>query len=465
MSRTKQDLIHDASMKLLADTGIQFHSETAVRIFKSRGFKIDQNVVFFDEHQVQCALDAAPATLLIHARDPQYSLSIGGKNKPALAPGYGAPFVIGSDGSRRKATIDDYRSFCKLVHSSQVIDCNGFMMGDPSDLSPGTYHLDMLFNSLTYCAKPFMGSPLSPQAAQDALQMARIVFGDLKKPVMISNINSLAPLRFSFEMAESIRIFAESGQPVIITGGGIMGSSVPIRLAGLIAIQNAAVLAGIVFAQLVNPGTPTLYGVGGSPLDMRTGAYYIGGPETNQAMQAGISMANYYQLPSRGGGCMTDAHEMDFQAGYQSALALNAAISSGVSFVLHACGILGTYMTISFDKFIADEELCIHIIKANQTVEISAETVNLSSIQKVGIGGQYLNHRSTFERCRSEFLSLPFANRLPFDQWKRQPEKTYSDKIKSSLSKRLSEYKRPDTDAATIKDLIGFIDKRKAAAI
>ena len=465
MNRTKQNLIHDASMELLADTGVAFHGEEAVRIFKSHGFKIDRNIVFFNGSQIQNALETAPAEFTIHARDPDYALTIGGGNKPVLAPGYGAPFVIGSDGSHRRATIDDYRSFCMLVQSSQVIDCNGFLMGDPSDLPADTYHLDMLLNSLTYCSKPFMGSPLSPTAARDAIRMARIVFGDDNDPVMISNINSLAPLQFSSEMTESILIFADAGQPVIITGGGIMGSTAPIRLAGLITVQNAAVLAGLTLAQLVNPGTPILYGAGGSPLDMRTGAYYIGGPETNQAIQLGICMANYYNLPSRGGGCMTDAHQMDYQAGYQSALALNAAFSSGASFVLHACGILGTYMTISFEKFLADEELCGHLLKTSQPAEISNDAINTPLIREVGVGGQYLDHPSTFERCRSEFLFLPLANRLPFDKWQTQSDNSYFAKAKRELTIRLSEYRKPKLDPAIERELIHFVEKRKEGVL
>ena len=125
--------------------------------------------------------------------------------------------------------------------------------------------------------------------------MAKIVFDGLDEPVMVSNINSLAPLQFSAEMSDAMVVFAETGQPVIITGGGILGSTTPIRLAGLLVVQNAAILAGITLAQLVNPGAPVIYGVAGSPLDMQTGAYYQGGPETNMGIRDGISMANYYR--------------------------------------------------------------------------------------------------------------------------------------------------------------------------
>ncbi len=47
---------------------------------------------------------------------------------------------------------------------------------------------------------------------------------------MVSNINTLAPLQFSGDMAEALMVFAEHNQPIIITGGGIMGATASIRI-------------------------------------------------------------------------------------------------------------------------------------------------------------------------------------------------------------------------------------------
>ncbi len=153
-------------------------------------------------------------------------------------------------------------------------------------------------------------------------------------------------------MAEALSVFATHNQPVIITGGGIMGATAPIRIAGLLAIQNAAVLAGISLVQLIHPGAPVIYGMGGTNLDMQTGDYYAGSPEAVKAIRVGTSMAKFYGLPSKCGGTLNDAHAMDFQAGYQSAMALAVCYSAGVSFVLQACGLLGTFMSMSAEKFV-----------------------------------------------------------------------------------------------------------------
>ncbi|MBT3178962.1 MAG: hypothetical protein HN339_18785, partial [Desulfobacula sp.] len=85
MGKTKQDLIHEASLDILANTGVAFYAKEAVQLFRSHGFKTDQNIIFFNETQIQTALDSTPSQFLVRARDSKYDLRLGGQNVPALA--------------------------------------------------------------------------------------------------------------------------------------------------------------------------------------------------------------------------------------------------------------------------------------------------------------------------------------------------------------------------------------------
>lgn len=235
-----------------------------------------------------------------------------------------------------------------------MINVSGFLIVDPEEIPRDTYHRDMLYSTMTLCDQPLMGSPLSMSAMQDAIRMARILFGyapdeeQAIKTVMISNINSLAPLQFSEEMADAMIVSARNHQAVIIASAGIMGATSPILPAGRIAVQTACFLAGLVLTQLVNPGAPVVYGGGGSQLDMQSGSYYNGSPETLAAIKATGAMAKFYNLPVRSGGGLNDAHGLDFQAGAQSAMALICTLQAGIDFVLHACGILASFMFFLF---------------------------------------------------------------------------------------------------------------------
>ena len=76
-----------------------------------------------------------------------------------------------------------------------------------------------------------------------------------------------------------------------------MGATAPMKVAGLNAVNNAAILAGVVLSQLTQPGCPVVYGTAGSPMDMRTGSFYLASPEFHLVMALGAGLARYYNLP------------------------------------------------------------------------------------------------------------------------------------------------------------------------
>ena len=113
-------------------------------------------------------------------------------------------------------------------------------------------------------------------------------------------------------------------------------------LPGLLALQNAEMLAGVTLTQLVNPTAPVIYGSTSTVTNMRTGSLSIGAPELSMIQNATIQMGKFYGLPCRGSGGLTDAQYPAMQAGIESTLALTTTVMSGANFVLHACGILGS---------------------------------------------------------------------------------------------------------------------------
>jgi len=460
MNKDQLDLIHNASMKILADTGVAFHSQQALKVFQKHGFKTDGQVVFFTEKQVQAALGQTPSNFTVQARNPDKNICIGG-GEPAFAPGYGAPYLITPDGKKRNATMADYLDFCKLGHTSDVINITGFLMVDPTDLPPAHYHLDMLLANIVYSDQPFMGSPLSVQAAQNTVEMGQIVFGELEHAVMIANINSLAPLQYAREMADALMVFARHRQALVIMGGGIMGATAPMKIAGLNAVNNAAVLAGIVLSQLTQPGSPVIYGTGGSPMDMRSGSFYLASPESHLVMALGAGLARYYHLPCRSGGGLTNAHGLDFQAGAESGMTLLATCHNRIDFVLHSCGILGAYMAMSLAKFIADEDLWRSALKIISEVTIDKDTIDLDTIQEVGVDGEYLSHPRTLELCRTEFLPTKLMNRLPWDAWQSSGDTDIAARARRIALKRLEAYQKPDIPADIQRDLERFVEKCK----
>ena len=466
LSQEQMSKIHDASMEILRDTGVAFNENEALEIFRKSGFKVEDKKVYFEESQVAKALQTAPETFAVAARNPSKSVVIGGDDV-VFVPGYGSPFIALPDGSQREATMADYDNFCKLVQTSKHINMNGFMMVEPSDVPAATAHLDMVFSSIVLCDKPFMGSPVSKQGARDSVEMAAIAWGGRDRfaaagPVTVSLINSLAPLQYSEEMAGSLIELARANQACVVASLMMAGSSAPVKLGGLLALQNAEILAGIVLSQLVRPGAPVVYGSTSSAMDMKTGGLSIGCPELSLVISATAQIARFYKLPSRSGGGLTDAHITDGQAGVESTVALSTAVRNGINFILHAAGILGSYISMSFEKFILDEEVCGILKKLITPIEISDEAIDVSTMKAIGIGGQYLTHPKTYRLCRSEFYITDLMSRANQAHWKAEGSRRIEEAAADRLSQRLAAYEKPEIDPDMENELSAYVTNRKA---
>jgi trimethylamine--corrinoid protein Co-methyltransferase len=464
LTQSEMMQIHDASIDILGRVGVAFNHEEALDVFKARGFKVEGKTVFMAKNNIQQALASAPSKFSLAARNPEKSVRIDA-NSFVTAPGYGAPYVITTSGERRKGTLRDYQDFCKLIQTSKQIDVNGYLMVEPCDRPFKVAYLDMMLSNILLCDKPFMCSTASKQAVEDSLKMAAIVFGGREKiqdePVVIGLINSRSPLQFDQEMAGSLIALANCGQACIITSVIMAGLSGPVNLAGALAIQNAEILAGLTLAQLVRAGTPVVYGSASAPIDMKTGALAIGAPELSIIISATAQMAGFYNLPSRCGGALTDAHIPDAHAALESAFSLLAAVRNGANFILHACGILSSYMSMSFEKFVLDEEALAMIRRMMVPIEVSDDTLSLSSIKDVGIGGQFLTQPKTIALCWNEFFIPEIMKRKNYPKWRNGGSKRIDEIAVEAVHRRLSEYQKPDFDSAVASQLSEFVAKRQ----
>lgn len=448
--------LHNATMEILKDVGIAFYEPEAIEIFASHGVKTDGNIVYIEEHHIEKALESAPSEFTMHARNPERSVTIGGDNL-VFTPGYGASFMIDYGDEIRQGVMDDYVNFCKLVQTSKTIDMNVCLLIDPSDRPAKSAHRDMIYSNIVLCDKSFVGSSISRTAAIDSIEMAGIAWGGKEniqdKSVIMAVISSQSPLQYSTEMAGALIEYARHGQANMIGLLMMAGATGPVTLPGLLALQNAEMLAGVTLTQLVNPGTPVIYGSTSTVTDMRTGGVSIGAPEFSMIQNATIRMGKFYGLPCRGSGGLTDAQCLDMQAGIESALALNTTVMSGANFILHACGILGAYLAMSYQKFLADEEICSMLRRMLKSIEVTDERIDLGSIKSVGIGKEYLTHPKTLEHCRTEFHLSDLMSRDDFATWEDKGKKQLDESLLDVFKKRMNEYVKPDIAPEIEKDL------------
>jgi trimethylamine--corrinoid protein Co-methyltransferase len=199
LSLAEKVLLHESALAVLKNTGVVFHSDEALKVFKAHGIKTQGKTVYINEAQVTSALESAPKSFTLHGRGPETSIEVGG-GQVAMAAGYGAPFVMEPDGRMRPALMRDYENFGKLIHTSKQIGINNFLVVEPEDLPRSTAYLDMLFCTMTVSDKPMMSCAISEKAFDDNIAMANILFGGseaiMDYPVMFPTINPLSPCNF-----------------------------------------------------------------------------------------------------------------------------------------------------------------------------------------------------------------------------------------------------------------------------
>ncbi len=396
--------IHAASMEIMEKNGIEFLSREACNILADHGVRVEGKKAYFKENQVLEYLKGVPSRFTLHARNPANNVEVGGRNT-VLAPGYGAPFIMDMEqGKRRKSNFADYVAFTKLAGHSPNIDLVGGVLVEPADIPDNIRHARMLHAAVKETDKCLMGSAMGGQKAGECLEMAAIIFEDRefvqKNAVFLSLINTNSPLQIDGRMLEALMVYARHRQPVVIASLSMTGTTAPTTLAGALVQQNAEILAGIVFAQMVNPGTPVIYGSASSVVNLRTGGLAIGSPETAKMFAGTAQLARFYGVPSRGGGSLTDALIPDAQSGYESMMILLAAVQSGINFILHSMGLLENYMTMCFEKFIMDDEMCGMVKNFFQGIPLDADHLAKDVILSTGSGGNYISDMHTFKHMR-----------------------------------------------------------------
>ncbi len=456
IDKSELDKIHQATLRVLMETGIRFQDEEAVEIFKQHGIKTDKDVVFIDPKTLESAIESVPSQFTLQGRNPSKNVTIGGDHI-ALAPGYGSCQILTASGEMRDPVCEDYDNFCKLVHTSKILNMNGCLMVDPSDIDPRKSHRYMLRSNILLCDKPFFGSSVSREAAQDSFHMAGMAWGgkdQIKdKSVMIAIINSLSPLQYSAEMAGAIVEYAKNGQANMLGGMVMAGATGPVKLQGTIVLQNAEFLSGVVLAQLTRPGAPCVYGGTSTITDMRTGLPSVGAPEQMIMQNAQSQIARYYNLPCRGSGGISDGFIPDGQAAMESAMSLMNTLRSGSHFIMQSAGILSAYLAMSYEKFIMDEEILAKLLRIFKPLDFSEEHIDLETIQTIGIGDEYLTHPTTYKHFKKEYYVSGLTRRQSYEAWVESGKKTIHEKAGQKVKERIEAYKKPDISPDIEKDL------------
>jgi trimethylamine--corrinoid protein Co-methyltransferase len=467
VSDDELEAIHDASLTILEEMGMDFMHVEAREILKKAGADVrpGSERVRFDRNLILQAIKTCPSEFTLHARNPERNIRIGGKNL-AFAQVASPPNCSDMQGGRRAGNQQDFRNMIKLAQRYDVVHCTGGYPVEPVDLHASVRHLDCLSDIAKLTDKAFHAYSLGKERNRDGLEIARIARGISaeqmdREPSLFSVINSSSPLRLDTPMLQGIIEMSARNQIIILTPFTLAGAMAPVTIAGALAQQNAEALAGIAFTQMVRPGAPVVYGGFTSNVDMKTGAPAFGTPEYMKAVLAGGQLCRKYGIPYRTSNVCA-ANTVDAQAAYESVFSLWALTQAGGNFIMHAAGWMEGGLTCSFEKFILDCDLLQMVAEFLTPLDVSPAGLGLDAVREVGPGGHYFGTAHTLERFETAFYSPIISDWRNFETWQEAGSPTAYQKANATWQKELAAYERPPMDAAIEEELDAFVARRKA---
>ncbi len=467
VSPDQLEAIHNASLTILEEIGIDFLHEEAKAILKKAGADVDpgSDRVRIDRGLIAEALKSCPGEFTMHARNPAHNVRFGGDNV-VFAQMASAPNCSDMERGRRPGNHEDFRNLVKLGQTFNIIHVSGGYPVEPVDLHASIRHLECLRDFATLTDKVFHVYSLGKERNRDGIEIVRMARGISheqleREPSVLSIINSSSPLRLDTPMLQGIIEMSSRNQVIVLTPFTLAGAMAPVTIAGALAQQNAEALAGIAFTQLVRPGSPVVYGGFTSNVDMKSGAPAFGTPEYMKSAIVGGQLARKYNLPYRTSNTCA-ANTVDAQAAYESVFSLWGAIMGGGNLIKHAAGWMEGGLTFSYEKFILDVDLLQMVAEFLEPMVVDDDTLALEAVRDVGPGGHYFGTPHTQARYRDAFYAPILSDWRNFETWAEAGKPTAYEKANRVWKEALATYEQPPLDPAIAEEIDAFVARRKA---
>jgi len=438
--------VHQTAMQVIEEVGFEVNSETALELFDGVGARVDRERrrVRLPQERALELIRRAPSEVRLCGQDEKHDILLGG-NRVYAGTGGTALYIYRPDtNEKRPATLEDLKRIAKLV--DQLDNIHLFMLPTyPSELPIEQVDVNRFFAGLDNTTKHVMGGVYTLDGVKQVIRMAEIVAGSaeaLRQRPLISMITcSISPLRMDGQYGDLVVAIAKSGIPLVCPAEPLCGATSPVTLAGNLVIQTVDSLMGVMLTQIVNPGTPVIFGSVATNTDLRDLKYLAGSVEMGLLNAAGAQMAQFYQLPFYATGGMTDSKVLDAQSGYESAITSLLCALAGANFIHDAAGLMEFALTVCYEKFVIDNEILGMVMRAVEGIRIDDDTLAFDLIEEVGPGGNFVTARHTRRFMRSEHYQPSLSNRDSREEWEADGGKATWEKATERVKEILANHK------------------------
>ena len=469
LSMAEMERIHEGALHVLERVGMRFESTRALAYLRKAGCAVDEQsrVVKFPKRVVQEAVDRMrraydnpdrlPARMSVryahirfrkepHRIHPDFTASAGGF----------CVYIWDFQGRRRPATMDDVHRSIHLVNRLADIDYTGLPVSDqevPFRLRP----VRMAAELAKYTTKFGGVETFRPEDVPYLIEIGSIVKGSLealkREPILVGYSEAKSPLCLDSNMADIFVEYIERGLPQTLDTMPNGGATAPATAAGTLVVGVAETLGGLVLAYAIDENAVVGVDIIPSYCDMASGLFRYASADRMPLLVARVQMiSEYYGCPSGVHGAKTDSCFVNVQAGIDKAMSTVFPVLAG-AVGIGVVGHLENAVTFSPQQLVIDNEIFRGMRRILKPIEVNDDTLALDTIERVGIGGNFLGEQHTADHFRDELFFSNLFETVKWDAAHGASTKGMEERARELARSLWEEKPEPVVDSATMKEI------------
>jgi trimethylamine--corrinoid protein Co-methyltransferase len=439
--------------------GVEVHNDQVLALLGDHGAAVDQKTrrVRLGAAVLDRALISAPRSFRLFDVRGQETHDFSGDNV-YFTPGSAAIHVLdNATGKIRKPTTGDYVRYVKVVSGlpNLAAQSTAFIPADVPERISDSYRL---FLSLLLGEKPVVTGAFTIEAFAVMADLQLAVRGTAeelrRKPLTIFSCCPTSPLKWSDVTSQNVVDCARAGIPVEFVSMPLSGFMAPVTLVGSLIQHTAETLSGLVISQLAAPGAPVLWGGSPAVFDIRYETTPMGAVETMMLDCAGSELGHSLGLPTQGYVALSDAKQLDAQAGLETSMGATLAALSGINSV-SGPGMLDFENCQSLEKLVVDNEICGMTARLRRGIEPRDDFPALPLFEELLREKHLLIARHTRRHLRGEIMFPgPVIDRASWARWQEEGGSSLRERAAREVARLLASYAPPRLPEATARELV-----------
>ena len=144
-------------------------------------------------------------------------------------------------------------------------------------------------------------------------------------------------------------------------------------------------------------------------------------------------------------------------------MSMMSAVHCGAHYILHSAGFLDGLLSMSYEKFMWDTDICSALHTYYKGVEINDDTLGLDSLLEGGPGAHMFGTAHTMAHYETAFWDSAMNDDQTYESWTEQGEADAMLRANRRWKQTLQEFEAPAMDEGLDEALKDFVATRKAS--